>query len=1413
MSCRSSPCIALMVAAAVPFVSPKSNAVQQVVLTPQTGHVGSIDCLAFDNSERLLASGGHDGTCKVWDVSASIERFSLALSAGPVIAASFHPSQPLIACLAFGNPSRLVVADYVSGLSMWSTEADFIGRSVFLGFVAQGRLLALGLPHAIRIWDTKTWADVANVEIEFDDDGSFVCCALSPDETRLACLRESGLLEVRSSTTGVTLSTQRLARGEPKNLAWTQAGIRGVWFDDSSETPRAQVRCLDDDPKVYEIECPGPMIAAAIGEQAQFAATFSEALESVHVWTGRSHRSYVVPESYVLAFSGRGRWLAAAHGTGEISLVDLQAPNSSRPRQASAQTVSQLMFSADGTILCTVSDARSGPVDVSIWDGTTGLQRSSISSGKSRVDALAVTSDGSAVALTDSVSTEIHETRTGHRLRELPSLSSACIGIALPSAEGELLEADLDATLFSFAPKSAAEPTVRIRAGGSMNACFSPNGKHFARAQQDSTVGVYDTASGRLEATVMLPMISFPALALADDKSTLVALGAVTLDLARPSGSYVVAIDIASGRTLLERQVDAPTAHVLAFDALHRTIAVGTATGPPSRVPHPVPDSTDNARVIAYSLGDSTMHSFAGHRGGVTALAFRPTDGLLVSGGADGIVRSWIVRPEQAQHELVLQETYEPVARRLERRARWVTAAAIGPDARQLVAACGNQLRAWNLAPGSTAPPDMHRVLLEADVPATCATFSPDGKWLATGTHDGTVQLWNAADYTRTATIELVHAGVSFSEYEPTYRSLNLGCVRFSPDSRHLAATSRSTLVVMSSDSGARVAEKTLTSTLEPVCIWDRDGASIITGRQGEVILVPLDDRPIRLIAHYETALMGLALSPDGNNLWFSDGSGVSRVDLRSGATQRHVETTNGPMGPLIVKSNEGDLCVANLMGGLRVCRAHARGTAISVAPIGDATLLNEHAAAIISLDQTPDGKYLVTGSLDGRVILWKSATDEPLASFVAVGNADYAVLSHDGFYSGSRGGVRGITARIGQEVVPAAALDWALNRPDEVYRSIGVADVDALLALGQLRTQRLKLLHLPSGDLPNLKSLPTVSQLGPVLPPSTDELGITLQLSAKAKASTLTRLLILVNGVPVPDRGGVALTGSDWFGSTRIQLGPGRNVVRISVDDERGRRSLPQGFEILRTSVGVRPSFRLLSVGISNYDPPIKPLPFAACDAAAIARHFTQNCASYREPKVSLLPEEQATREAILTHTSELFRGTAPEDTVVLFLAGHGKLRDGQFHFLTRGADPVTLEGTLTSEDIDALMDGIPARNRLVLIDACNVGESDVHGLRFGNLPLLEELFADLSDTGVTILGAATAWEIARESTGSGHGVFTTALLEGLDARLADTNHDGRVLLSELRNYVVSRVPALSRQQQHPVARREQLEVDFELP
>lgn len=93
----------------------------------------------------------------------------------------------------------------------------------------------------------------------------------------------------------------------------------------------------------------------------------------------------------------------------------------------------------------------------------------------------------------------------------------------------------------------------------------------------------------------------------------------------------------------------------------------------------------------------------------------------------------------------------------------------------------------------------------------------------------------------------------------------------------------------------------------------------------------------------------------------------------------------------------------------------------------------------------------------------------------------------------------------------------------------------------------------------------------------------------------------------------------------------------------------------------------------------------------------------------------------------------------------------------------------------------------------------------------MLAEEFADLRrSSGATVLASASGRELAFESGARKNGLFTAALLEGLDGARADRDRDGELRVSELRQFVADRVTASSGGRQHPTARRENVILDF---
>jgi len=184
-------------------------------------------------------------------------------------------------------------------------------------------------------------------------------------------------------------------------------------------------------------------------------------------------------------------------------------------------------------------------------------------------------------------------------------------------------------------------------------------------------------------------------------------------------------------------------------------------------------------------------------------------------------------------------------------------------------------------------------------------------------------------------------------------------------------------------------------------------------------------------------------------------------------------------------------------------------------------------------------------------------------------------------------------------------------------------------------------------------------------------------------------------------------------------------------------------------------------------------------------------------------------------------------------------------------------ISGTALAYDaFEALLDGIPARKKLLFIDACHSGEKDDDKIenntdnnyeysntvadegdrsikvkhikrdvfsgtakisRQNSFELMKYLFADLRrGTGATIISSASAGEFALEGGVSkngkvmANGVFTYVVKKALMDNNADKNKDGKITVTELRDYVFDKVVKYTGGRQHPTARRENLTVDF---
>jgi len=204
--------------------------------------------------------------------------------------------------------------------------------------------------------------------------------------------------------------------------------------------------------------------------------------------------------------------------------------------------------------------------------------------------------------------------------------------------------------------------------------------------------------------------------------------------------------------------------------------------------------------------------------------------------------------------------------------------------------------------------------------------------------------------------------------------------------------------------------------------------------------------------------------------------------------------------------------------------------------------------------------------------------------------------------------------------------------------------------------------------------------------------------------------------------------------------------------------------------------------------------LNYAANDARSVAKALVP--LGFPEKNITVLLNEQATRgeiERVLS--SAIRRAAGPNDRLVIFFATHGvtlSLPGGgeEGYLLPHDGDPDDLPLTaLAMQQLKQIGQRIAAKHILIAVDACYGGLSL---LRAQAPSVVDRRYLELVGRSrvMQVLTAGRKDEPVIEERG--HGVFTRALLDGLEGH-ADENRDGLITLSELGAWMHPRVAQAS--------------------
>jgi WD40 repeat protein/uncharacterized caspase-like protein len=624
---------------------------------------------------------------------------------------------------------------------------------------------------------------------------------------------------------------------------------------------------------------------------------------------------------------------------------------------------------------------------------------------------------------------------------------------------------------------------------------------------------------------------------------------------------------------------------------------------------------------------------------------------------------------------------------------------------------------------------------------------------------------------------------------------------------------------------------------------WSADG-TLVTG--GGTDITFWDGKtPGKTVRGHPLAVNAIATAGDrlaiggGYNKWMYSRNGVpasNSIALIDPRAQPQFRLLDGHTG--FVRTVAFDL------DGKRL----ASGGGDGALKIWDATTGRElasfvaHGGDVTSVAFTSDGRYVASTGMDGAVRLWRVEDLSLAASLVAVGEDDYVAVAADGHYASSKYGLRAVAFRVANRAFPFEQFDLRLNRPDLVWGQLGYAWPDTLGAYRQAYERRVRKMGT-AGARPGLDAPPPRIELLSGRPPvTTGAAELNLRIRASARSGALERLLLWVNDVPVPSSHGIQLHGAEATLDVPLGLVPGDNKIQISALDRAGLESERQTYRVFRTGSPTLPTLHVLAIGISRYRDQQLTLTYARKDAEDLAAALRETTRSFGKVVVHLLTDEQASKQGILDARRFLL-ASAIEDQAIVYLAGHGVLHRGRYYFLPSDYDASAPEKTgIPYDQLEELLDGIPARRRLMLLDTCHAGEAEpetegappvsehvkvVRGAR-GFMPVapggpssvaskaastsvLGDLFADLRrGTGAVVIAAAGSAEFALEGARWNNGVFTATTIEALRTDAADGNHDGVTRASELQHYVSDTVRRLTGGRQSPLFRHENLETDF---
>ena len=1006
--------------------------------------------------------------------------------------------------------------------------------------------------------------------------------------------------------------------------------------------------------------------------------------------------------------------------------------------------VESVVFSPDGKMVLTGSQDGTAK----LWD-LSGRELQTFAGHDGQVHSVAFSPDGEQVLTGSWDRTAKLWDLSGEELQAFIGHTDAVSSVAFSPDGKQVLTGSWDNTAKLW--DRASGDTLRTFVGHTdlvTSVAFSPDGKQVLTGSNDGTAKLWDLSGKELQAFADHAGWVYSVAFSPDGKQVL-------------TGSKTAKLWDLSGREPKTFARHADWVRSVAFSPDGKQVLTGSQDG--------------TAKL--WDLSGNEVRAFVGHESIITSVAFTPDGKQVLTGSWDNTAKLWDLSGREV--------------RAFRGHAARVHSVAFFPDGTQvLTGSKDNTVKLWDLSGR-----ELRSLAGHGDGEVTSAALSPDGKQILTGSWVGTAKLWDLSGE------ELY----SFADHTHEVHS-----VAFSPDGKQVLTgggdyVSRTGTAKLWDSSGREPYAFDGHTDLVNSVAFSPDGKQVLTGSNDNTAkLWDLSGKELRTFSGHTGSVTSVAFSPDGKQVLTGSGRGDETAKLWD-LSGSELQTFDGhtPFVTSVIFSPNGKQV---LTGG---ADAKAKLWDLSGSEL---RAFVGHAETVRSVAFSPNGKQVLTGSDDNTTKLWDTQSGQELATLIALDSIDWVVISPSGLFDASPGAMRLMYFVVGLDVIDLEQLKERYYEPGLLPKLLG---------------------FIPGG----LRSVEGLDELD--LPPLIAETSIEngrLRVRLEARSGGIGKVALLLDGnielSPDVNPGQRAEFEVDLQPYADHFFPDEANTLALRAYNYAGwlRSTLhtfeyfPDGAQSKGGSIIFNPNARkdaklgqislyALIVGTSKYSGDKLSLKYPDLDAIAFENALRATGKPLFGDKVhtTLLTtsaEPFPRKDVIARAMQDIASRAQPQDILLVYLSGHGitypaNSELGRFHYLTTDVVSDDLSDaavrrtkTIPQDTLMAWMRQVKARNRILILDACNSGQT-IQTLFAGERSLNSdqrralEMINDRS--GMFILAGSAADKASFEASTFGHGLLTFSLLNNMP-QVAAAN-EKRVEVGELFKKALEEVPVLAQQ------------------